>query len=147
MAASTRRKNDIAEGMLGGLIGYALRRAQLRVFDDFYTLAGEGITPARFSALTVIDANPGISQTALAQALGIARSGVVSVIDTLEAMALVSREAIEEDRRAYALRLTRKGRERLERLRSLVKMHEARVTAKLSAKEKAMLLELLGRVG
>jgi DNA-binding MarR family transcriptional regulator len=133
--------------MLGGLIGYALRRAQLRVFEDFYALAGEGITPARFSALIVIDANPGISQTALAQSLGIARSGVVAVIDTLEDMGLVDRDAIEDDRRAYALRLTRKGRERLERLRSLVKVHEARVTARLTEREKQTLLELLAKVG
>jgi DNA-binding MarR family transcriptional regulator len=140
-------KHGIAEGMLGGLIGYALRRAQLRVFEDFYALAGEGVTPARFSALIVIDGNPGISQTALAQALGIARSGVVSLIDTLEEMGLVRREAIAGDKRAYALQLTKKGRERLDRLRSLVKLHESRVTSKLSGKEKSQLLELLSRVG
>ena len=137
-----------SEGELSTLIGYALRRAQLRVFDDFYrTLSVEGITPARFSALAVIDANPPISQSALAQTLEIARSGVVMLIDTLEALGLVSREPIEADKRAYALRLTKNGTTTLRRIRRQVAVHEARVCAHLKPTEKRALLELLSRVG
>ena len=104
VAQKTAGSHPVSEGDLGCFIGYALRRAQLRVFDDFYrTLAAERITPARFSALVIIDANPGISQTALAQTLDIARSGVVTLIDTLEHWELVSREPIAADKRAYEI--------------------------------------------
>jgi DNA-binding MarR family transcriptional regulator len=139
---------EAVDSPIRGLIGYALRRAQLRVFDDFFsTVSAEGITPARFSALMVVSANPGISQQALAQSLNIARSGVVMLVDWLEAAELVAREPLEEDRRTYALRLTRKGRERLKRIVQLVDAHEARVCSQLSAKEKETLLQLLSRVG
>ena len=141
-------RSPASEGELSALIGYALRRAQLRVFDDFYaTLSIEGITPARFSALAVIDANPHISQSALAQTLDIARSGVVMLVDTLEALGLVSREPIEADKRAYALQLTQSGKTTLQRIRRQVAVHEARVCARLKPAEKRALLELLSRVG
>ena len=140
--------DSASEGELSALIGYALRRAQLRVFDDFYeTLSVEGITPARFSALAVIDANPRINQSVLAQTLDIARSGVVMLVDTLEALGLVSREPIEADKRAYALRLTKNGKTTLQRIRRQVAVHEARVCAHLKHAEKRALLELLSRVG
>ena len=140
--------DPVSEGELSALIGYALRRAQLRVYEDFYAaLSVEGITPARFSALAVIDANPHISQSALAQTLDIARSGVVMLIDTLEGLGLVSREPIEADKRAYALRLTKNGKNTLQRIRRQVAVHEARVCARLKQSEKRTLLEMLSRVG
>ncbi len=138
----------VSDGELSGLIGYALRRAQLRVFEDFYkALSIEGITPARFSALCLIDANTGISQTTLAQTLDIARSGVVNLIDNLEKLDLVSREPIATDKRAYALHLTRNGKLTLQRIRRQVAVHEARVCSRLGKREKQILLELLSRVG
>ena len=138
----------VPEGELADLIGYALRRAQLRVFEDFYaTLSVVGITPARFSTLSIIDANPGISQTVLAQTLDIARSGVVILIDTLEKLALVSREPISTDKRAYALHLTAGGKTALLRIRKQVAIHEARVCAHLGKAEKRLLLDMLARIG
>ena len=138
----------VSDGELSGLIGYALRRAQLRVFEDFYAaLSVEGITPARFSALCLIDANAGVSQTTLAETLDIARSGVVSLIDNLEKLDLVSREPIATDKRAYALHLTRNGKLTLQRIRRQVAVHEARVCSRLGKKDKQNLLELLSRVG
>ena len=147
-AAARPAPEKVSESDLCSFIGYALRRAQLRVFDDFYkTLSVAGITPARFSVLVIVDANPGISQTALAQTLDIARSGVVMLIDTLEELKLVSREPLAADKRAYALHLTRTGRATLQRVRRQVAVHEARVCAQLGAKDKKTLLEMLRRVG
>lgn len=143
-----RRTGAVANAELDGLIGYALRRAQLKVFEDFYAaLSVAGITPARFSALILIDANPGIGQTVLARSLNIARSGVVTLADTLESLGLVTRDPIAGDKRAYALNLTPAGRGTLKRVRDQVQVHEARVCAKLTKAEKALLLEMLARVG
>jgi DNA-binding MarR family transcriptional regulator len=139
---------DATDGPLRGLIGYALRRAQLRVFDDFFEqVAGEAITPARFSALMVVNAHPGVTQAELAHSLDIAPSGVAALLDSLEQSGLVRREALEQNRRAYALHLTAAGRQKLARLMELVSKHEARVCARLSADEKRQLLALLARVG
>jgi DNA-binding MarR family transcriptional regulator len=138
----------VNEGELNSLIGYALRRAQLRVFEDFYeALSVEGITPARFSALILIESNPGIGQTTLAETLDIARSGVVNLIDTLQKLGLVNRQPIEADKRAYALYLTRTGATTLQRIRKQVAVHEARVCARLGKAEKRALLDMLSRIG
>jgi DNA-binding MarR family transcriptional regulator len=139
---------DATDGPLRGLIGYALRRAQLRVFDDFFEqLAGESITPARFSALMVVHAHPGVTQAELAHSLDIAPSGVAALLDSLEKAGFVRRSPIEQNRRAYALNLTTAGNAKLRRLGELVAEHESRVCARLSTEEKRRLLDLLARVG
>ena len=72
--------------ILPDLIGYNLRRAEAAMMQDFVRALGElGITPGQFGTLVLIDANSGLNQTALGNALGIDRSTVVSVIDRLEA--------------------------------------------------------------
>jgi DNA-binding MarR family transcriptional regulator len=52
-----------------------------------------------------------LSQQAIADALRIDRTTMVSLIDDLERMRLVRRERNPADRRAYTIRLTAKGRE------------------------------------
>ncbi|MEN3384710.1 MAG: hypothetical protein V7608_4754, partial [Hyphomicrobiales bacterium] len=69
---SERTKAEIDLGPLPELIGYVLRRAQLVVFQDFFSaFAPFDISPAQFSVLTVIERNPGLTQTQVAAALGI----------------------------------------------------------------------------
>src|SRR5262249_18812616 len=59
-------------GRLVGHLGYFVRRAQLWIFQDFIrTLAKVDIRPAQYSVLLLIEANPGLSQSTLAQTLGI----------------------------------------------------------------------------
>ena len=72
----------VSEGELSGLIGYALRRAQVRVFQDFAAEMTElGLTPGQLGTLFLIEANRGLSQSELGAALGIDRSSVVPLID------------------------------------------------------------------
>jgi len=64
--------------VLDDLLGYTLRRAQLAMFASFdEATRGKHLTPPRFTALVVIGANPGLSQTVLGRVLGIARSGAI----------------------------------------------------------------------
>ena len=64
---------------LGGLefrLGYLLRRAQVWIFRDIIALMSRlDIRPAQFSVLTVIGANPGITQRSLGQALSMEPAG------------------------------------------------------------------------
>lgn len=137
----------IGHAILPGLIGYNLRRAEAAMMQDFMRgLAALAITPGQFGVLVLIDANPGLNQTSLGNALGIDRSTVVSVIDRLEARGLVRRAPSANDRRSYALRLTGDGQALLAEAEPLVREHEDRIAADLSAEERDQLLSLLSRI-
>jgi DNA-binding MarR family transcriptional regulator len=133
--------------ILDELIGYAVRRAQLSIYEDFSaSLAAEDLTPQRFSSLVIIGNNPGISQTRLAEVMGIARSGVVSIIDRFEEAGLVERQAAG-DRRSYNLHLTREGQKQLKKYKQSVREHDDRISAGLSKTEKQQLIALLRKLG
>src|SRR5579864_1689587 len=109
-------------------IGFAIRKAQVKIFEDFFAaMAADRITPARFTALMFIEANPGLSQTRLGNYLKVARSGIVKLVDSLEHLKLIERRATPDDRRSYALVVTQAGRRHLERYRQRVLEHEARI--------------------
>jgi DNA-binding MarR family transcriptional regulator len=134
-------------GVLANLVGYVLRRAQLSVFDDFMkTFEPLDLRPAQFSALILIDANPGRSQREIAAALGIQRPNFVAMMDEFERRGLAKRHRSEVDRRSHALELTDEGRALLSRAEAIVKVHEERVTERLSAVERTELLRLLARL-
>jgi DNA-binding MarR family transcriptional regulator len=136
-----------APGVLDGLLGYRLRRAQVAVFADFaQTMAEHELTPGQFGTLALIAANPGLSQTALGTALGIDRSSVVPLIDKLEGRRLVERAPHPRDRRSHALRLTREGEALFEIARDAVARHEAHIFAPLAPAEREVLARLLDRV-
>ena len=134
--------------LLPDLLGYHLRRAQAAVFQDFAaSMNGANLTPGQFGVLALIEANAGLSQTRLAQILGIDRSTLVAVIDKLERQGMVERAARPNDRRSHALKLSRQGQGRFEALAQQVKQHEARIARRLSARERRTLIELLRRIG
>ena len=134
-------------GPLPGLVGYALRRAQVAVFQDFNAVFAEAdIRPAQYSTLALIDRNPGSSQSAIAGALGIKRTNFVALFNTLEARGLARRAADPGDRRTHALALTPAGKALLAKLHRLAQRHEARFTAGMSKAERAELFRLLGLV-
>ena len=88
-------------------LGYAIKRAQVRTYEVlFATLGPDAISPARMTALSIIGAQPGINQSALAEQLRVTRPSMVKVIDSLEGLGLVERRAIPGDRRSYSLALT-----------------------------------------
>ena len=89
-----RRKSRKALDLdvLNGHLGYFIRRLQVWVFQDFIrTLATIDIRPAQYSVLVVIAANPGISQSDLADTLGIERARLVRLLDKLEKRGLTQR--------------------------------------------------------
>ena len=131
-------------GLLPGLLGYRLRLAQQAVFRDF----GESVSdlpPGHVGILLIIDANPGVTQTRLAEAVGLDRSTLVGVLHALEARSLVERRR-GKDRRTKGLLLTRAGRALVTDLKRRIRVHERRVAARLTAEERTQLLELLARL-
>lgn len=141
------RADCVREGRLAGLLGYALRRAQVRVFQDFAASMNRfALTPGQVGALLLIEANPGLSQTALGAALGIDRSSVVPLIDRLQERRFVRRMAHARDRRAHALALTQTGTAFVRRFVATLERHEDRIVERLTAAERKQLIDLLNRV-
>lgn len=139
---------NVDYGVLDSLVGYAIRRAQIRVYEDFVaSLAAWHITPPRFSALQIIARNPDLKLTDLARILGIARSGAVLLVDALESMELVRRLPSPTDRRAFGLVLTETGRKTLKDATAAVCAHDARIAAGLSDAEQTVLKRLLDKLG
>jgi DNA-binding MarR family transcriptional regulator len=132
-------------GELSGLLGYSLKRAQLRVFEDFLRcMAPLQLTPAQFSVLLLLDNNPGRNQTEIANTLGILRPNFVAMLDALEARDLLTRMRSPSDRRSHVLMLTDKGRTTLIRAKKLVATkHEARLIELLGPANHAALLGML----
>ena len=144
MARAHPSLKALRPGMLPGLLGYRLRLAQQAVFRDFAASVPE-VSPGRVGVLILIEANPGVAQGRLARAVSLERSTMVGVIDTLEERGLIERRR-GDDRRTNGLWLTRRGRALLARLKRRIGVHEERVAARLSAAERRLLLELLGKI-
>ncbi len=131
-AAKPPLVKSLGLGDLSQLLGYRLRRAQLWVFKEVRRqLADFDISPAQFSVLSVIDANPGINQLAIAQLLSIERAGLGRLVDHLEGQGLVRRAASSINRRYYVLHLTDAGLALLNRLRPAIADSEKILAAKI----------------
>ncbi len=127
--------------------GYALKRAQIASFEAFSrATAGEEITPPRYTALVILAGNPGISQSALGEVLGTARSGAMMLADWLEQRGLAERRHKPEDGRAWGLFLTAKGEKLLKKLKRNVRAHDKRFGDKLAPAERRELLRLLEKL-
>jgi DNA-binding MarR family transcriptional regulator len=131
-AVKPARSKLLAGGELSHLLGYRIRRAQLWVFKDVSRrLAAFDISPAQFSVLSVIDANPGVNQLAIAQLLSIERAGLGRLVDHLERRGLVQRSPSAINRRYYVLYLTDAGTALLGRMRPAVAESEKTLAAKI----------------
>ena len=134
-AETAKGRKDASEGpgealQLGELseqLGYVLKRAQLKVFENFLRcMASLQLTPAQFSVLLLVEKNPGRNQTEIASTLGILRPNFVAMLDNLESRDLCARIRSTNDRRSHILVLTDKGKAVLARAKKLVATkHEA----------------------
>lgn len=142
-------RRDDADDTIGldaltGHAGYAVRRFQLWIFQDFIrTLAAVDIKPTQYSVMTVIGANPGLSQMAVAKRLGIERARLVHLLDSLEKRKLVKRVQSAADRRSHALHLTAHGKDEMRKFKRLAAEHERHVAAKIGKENRERLLQIL----
>lgn len=137
----------INRDILPELLGYQLRRAATRVYGSFGEhLRDLGLTQGQFGVLVLIGANPGLPQTALAQAIGSNRSLMVRTLDRLEDAGLVRREASPTDRRSHAIVITDEGQAMIDRLKKDVREHEDRVVGGLNEEEFDTLIRLLAKL-
>lgn len=146
MDGSTGADDEIKFGALGDMLGYRLRRAQLTFFSNFAAVCSDlGVSPGLFGVLSIARENPGLTQTAVAQALGNDRSAMVAAVDKLENLNLIERRPSKKDRRSYALYLTDHGQVFYQELVDRVIKHEDKLCERLKPGEKEFLVEVLGR--
>jgi DNA-binding MarR family transcriptional regulator len=137
----------ISVGLLPNLLGYNVRRAQIALWRDFSRTVGEGeVRPAVFSMLVLVDENPGIAQTDLADQLDIDKATVVGLVDRLQARRWITRKQSSVDKRRQGIFLTAAGSKNLLNLRNEMLIHEARFTRFFSAEELAQLFTFLRRI-
>jgi DNA-binding MarR family transcriptional regulator len=133
--------------VLDELLGYALRRAQVGMFLAFHTATrGMDITPPRFTALVIVGANPGISQSALGKVLGIARSGAMMLADWMQRRGLAERRRRPDDGRAWGVHLTARGQKLLAGMKRRVSAQDHTRAAVLEPRERRELLRLLEKL-
>jgi len=129
---------------LQDLIGYAIRRAQLAVFQSFKEVMGElAVTTAQFSVLRIVHDNPGLNQTALANALGVETPRMVLILDDLEKRDLVARVASTMDRRSRAIYLTDEGNRMLVLLEERAEAHNRDLIRRLRGDDREVLARML----
>ena len=138
------RAPDIDLGGLDQFTGYVVRRAQVWMFQDFKRALKElDITPAQFSVMKIVAANPGIAQARVAEALFIDRARLVQMLDRLEAAGLIRRARSSTDRRSHALYLKDEGARLLTQLEHRIAQHERSIVTRIGERGKRELLRLL----
>jgi DNA-binding MarR family transcriptional regulator len=128
-------------------VGYQVRRTQARIFAEFEAaLKDFEFTPGSFGVLTLIRANPGITQVALAAAFGVDKSTMSPVIFRLEKRGLIRREVLASDRRCHALFLDGAAEETFLSARDKIRAFEQNVAERLTRSEQHELARLLAKL-
>jgi DNA-binding MarR family transcriptional regulator len=147
LLAPIERVPGLDYDVLDELLGYALRRAQVGMFLSFHAATrGQDITPPRFTALVIVGANPGISQSALGKVLGIARSGAMMLTDWMEKRGLAERRRRPDDGRAWGVHLTARGEKLLGAMKRSVAAQDRKRASVLEPRERRELLRLLDKL-
>ena len=132
---------------LASAVGYLLSWNGRRTASEFAkALAPLGLRPPLFGLLTLIDADPGVTQQQLVERSRIDPSSMVGLLDELEELGLAERRRHPSDRRKHALQLTANGKRRLARAREVALGVVEKVLAPLTERERETLRRLLRKV-
>jgi DNA-binding MarR family transcriptional regulator len=147
LVAKTRRYPDLdpvaCEAYLTvRQVGDALKAAQEQ------RLAAEGISLGRFMVLAVLDRTPDhpLPASELAEAAGVTKQTVTSLLDGLARDGFVTRQPCSEDRRCVLVRLEEKGRLLLERILPGMYRRQVEIMGDLTSGEQQELARLLRKV-
>jgi DNA-binding MarR family transcriptional regulator len=134
-------------GGLDGIIGLHIRLAHGAVYRHFsQTFADLQLTQKQVSVLWLIERNPGIAQTDVANQLQMDRATTMAIVNTLQDRNLLVRGSSVQDRRRQPLSLTSVGHITLTTARAAIIEHETWLKARFSDSETSVLMELLSRI-
>ncbi len=105
-------KNIMSKNRLDRSPVHLLHRVEQYAGDVFHEEMTEAnLTPRQYAVLLTVSQNEGLSQTALVEKTGIDRSTLADIIRRMLKKGLLRRKRTREDARAYAVRLTAKGKQ------------------------------------
>lgn len=128
-------------------LGYLLKHAQ----EGYRAIQGPALTPLQLNGrllavLALIDAVGPALQQRLAERLGVDRTTMVGLVDTLEERGLVERGRDPVDRRGYRIAITRKGAHVLAKAMTVVDAAEEAFLTRLSDTERRQFRRLLTKL-
>jgi DNA-binding MarR family transcriptional regulator len=118
-------------------LGVALKT---RAFKEFEQI---GFSPYHYSVLALLDEGARETQATIADALGLDRSMLVGILDTLEEKRMIERRRDPTDRRRHLVNLTATGRRQLSRFRTIIERIEGEFLAPLDDETQAALHTML----
>ena len=120
--------------------GYALRRAANATAAELSGRLGEvGLRQSDVSVLMLVDANPGVTASAVGRQLDIQRANMVPLLKRLDGLI----ERVPIDGKSQGLELSAAGRQRLGEARAVVEAFEAELLARVPPEHRAHLLPAL----
>jgi DNA-binding MarR family transcriptional regulator len=141
-AAEGGRAHDPA-----GRLGYLLKHAWLRLGElTAAALAPHGVDGRELAVLLTLSDREPASQQQAAHTLGIDRTTMVALLDTLERKGLVARRPDADDRRRNIVELTASGRDTLRTATAAGLAAERQFLAPLAATEAQQLRQALRAV-
>lgn len=128
--------------------GYLLARARYLAFKTFEQAVRESceLRPVEFSILLLISTNQDVTQSQLAQALGVAAPNMTGILRRLQQRELVARERSETDARQQHLALTAEGQRVLDTAYAQARNADKGWMNRLSKAEQGIFLELLDKL-
>jgi DNA-binding MarR family transcriptional regulator len=140
--------DELALGVLERTLGYQLAQANVSMKRVFQRHVGEPfqLRAVEFSVLALLATNRQVSPKHLGAVLGMPAPNLKVILDRLIDRGLLLRTRSTQDKRAQVVTLTRDGQVLAKRSLAIAEHMEDAALAHLSAAERAILLELLGRV-
>ena len=127
--------------------GFLIRRLHqihLALFAD--ECSAFRVTPVQFSLLSVLAAQPGLDQAALAFAVGVDRATTANVVARLDQRGLLRRRPGTTDKRVKQVELTQAGHRLLARIDPHARRAHARTLETLRPADRARFVALLRRL-
>jgi MarR family transcriptional regulator, temperature-dependent positive regulator of motility len=125
----------------------ALHRAEQAAFAAYMAASIPGeITPRQFAILAAVAAKEGLSQTDIGLATGIDRSTLADIVRRMHDRGYLRRDRTKDDARSYAISLTAKGKDLLEKATPAVQKVDAQILDAFPAKERKVLMGFLERI-
>jgi DNA-binding MarR family transcriptional regulator len=124
-------------GFLFAKLGLLLKARAIEAFEQ------AGFEAYHYSLLALLDEGARETQATIADVLGVDRSQLVGILDSLEARGLVERRRDPHDRRRHVVSLTADGGRQLVKLRAIIRGVEDEFFAPLDPAGRAALLDAL----
>lgn len=138
----------VSLGALSDVLGYHIAQAAVTTVDMFERHIGERfkLRKVEFSILMLLLENGPLSPKRLGQVLALTAPNLTLLLDRLQHRHLLRRERNETDRRSQNIVLTEAGLRLSREAATAAGPMERELDGRLSAAERAMLLELLHKV-